>query len=125
MRIFVIDDDKEFADSMAMLMEVWGHEVSVAYSAIDGMVLSRQCEPDVILHDIAMPNMSGYGAVKQLRTQPRSRPLLIVAVTAHDDVADRNRAQKAGFDALMGKPVDLKLLDSMLKAHQARLAGAC
>jgi CheY-like chemotaxis protein len=96
-------------------MELRGHEVTVRYSAREGLVAAQRFHPQVVLHDIAMPGMSGYEAVSSMRKDPALQDTLIIAITAFDTAEDRKRAREAGFDHFLVKPPDLHFLSSLIE----------
>ena len=105
LRILVVDDNVDAADTMAMLLEVSGHHVLTAH---DGMAAIRQVDgwpPDVVVLDIGLPGMSGYEVASQLRQRGDRCPGLI-AVTGYGQATDARRAIEAGFEYHMTKPVD-------------------
>ena len=114
MKILIIDDDKDVADSLAMVLTYSGYEVTTCYAALDSLCVARRLQPEVILHDIAMPEMSGYDSVERLRADGAFRNTLIIAITAFDSPETRRRAQAAGFDCLLTKPADLQQLRGRL-----------
>jgi len=117
LRILVVDDNRDAADSLARVIRLWGHEVQTAYdrSAIE---IAAALAPDVALLDIAMPGMDGPLMAQQIREKASERPLLI-AVTGFHDEDTRQRAQQAGFDEYLLKPVDLTTLGALLLKKQA------
>ena len=116
MKILIVDDHQDVADSLAMVMRLKGHNVSVHYTAREGISEAKRSQPEVILHDIAMPGMSGYDAIRCLRQDPALKEALIVAITAYNTSEHRQRAKEAGFDHLMVKPPDLEALLSLIDA---------
>jgi CheY-like chemotaxis protein len=111
-RIMVIDDHE---DARQMLGEYFGYTgatVSVAASGQEGLILYRDVLPDVVVTDIAMPDLDGYHVVRELRAAARARRhrLRIIAVTAFWEVHPELRAVRAGFDAWVTKPVKLAAL---------------
>ncbi|APA89963.1 PAS domain-containing protein (plasmid) [Paraburkholderia sprentiae WSM5005] len=110
-RLLVVDDNRDAADSLAMLCESEGHAVRVAYSSAEALEAAPRFMPDVALLDIGLPDIDGYELAKQLRRKGDTRPLLI-AITGYGQTEDRLRAQSAGFDYHFVKPVNI---DSLLK----------
>lgn len=114
MNILVVDDDRDAADSLATFLKVMGHRLTVCYTAEEGISTSKGLEPDVIVHDLGMPMLDGYGAVAHLRSLPAFAHTLIVAVTASNGKDARARAARAGFDEFLTKPADLERLLRLL-----------
>ncbi len=116
LRILVVDDNRDAADSLAMLCEFGGHAALAAYSSAQALEIAAQLKPDVALLDIGLPDIDGYELARRLRHKGESVPLLI-AITGYGQAEDRLRAQSAGFDYHFVKPVNveslLKLLSSM------------
>ena len=105
-RIVIVDDNRDSADTLAMLIQTEGHSVFVAYDAQTGLRLAQESSPHIIFHDIAMPGIDGYAAARRLRSEERIKSTLLVAVTAHDRTSDRRSALLAGFDLHLTKPVE-------------------
>jgi CheY-like chemotaxis protein len=113
LRVFVVDDNRDAADSLAMLVQLWGHSVERDY---DGSALQRihEFQPDVILLDIGMPKMDGNLMTRTLRQDERFQQTLIIAVTGYHDEARQLFAREAGFDHYLIKPVDPSVLEKLL-----------
>jgi PAS domain S-box-containing protein len=111
LRILVVDDNRDAADSLAMLCESEGHVARVAYSSSEALEAAPLLQPDVALLDIGLPDIDGYELARRLRRKGETSPLLI-AVTGYGQAEDRLRAQSAGFDYHFVKPVNI---DSLLK----------
>ncbi|SAK44956.1 PAS/PAC sensor hybrid histidine kinase [Caballeronia hypogeia] len=111
LRILVVDDNRDAADSLAMLCESEGHVARVAYSSSEALEAAQPLQPDVALLDIGLPDIDGYELARRLRRKGDTTPLLI-AITGYGQAEDRLRAQSAGFDYHFVKPVNV---DSLLK----------
>ncbi|WP_232316377.1 PAS domain-containing hybrid sensor histidine kinase/response regulator [Candidatus Burkholderia verschuerenii] len=109
LRILVVDDNRDAADSLAMLCESEGHVARVAYSSEQALEAAAPFDPDVALLDIGLPDIDGYELARRLRRKGESSPLLI-AVTGYGQAEDRLRAQSAGFDYHFVKPVNVESL---------------
>jgi PAS domain S-box-containing protein len=112
--ILIVDDNVDAADSLAMLLELSGHQVTTAYgweAAIDAAVSKR---PAVILLDIGLPGMDGYEVARRLRQNPDLSGLTLVALTGYGTEEDRRKAFVAGFDHHLVKPVELGELKKLL-----------
>ncbi len=96
-RILVVDDNRDVADSLAMLCESEGHVARVAYSSTKALETAPPLRPDIALLDIGLPDIDGYELARRLRRKGESTPLLI-AITDYGQAEDRLRAQSAGFD---------------------------
>ena len=106
LRILVVDDNRDAADSLHLLLEFSGHQVAVAYSGHDGLQAAEQYRPDVVLCDIGLPGLDGYGVARQLRDNPATAKARLIAVTAYGQDEDRRRSHEAGFEQHLVKPVD-------------------
>jgi CheY-like chemotaxis protein len=103
LRILVVDDNRDSADSLRLLLELFGHEVTVAYSGHDGVRAAEQCRPDVVLCDIGLPGLDGHGVARRLRGDPATAKARLIAVTAYGRDEDRRRSREAGFERHPGK----------------------
>jgi len=108
-RVLVVDDNADAADSLAMLLQVHGDEVRVAYDGEEALFAEQEFKPDVLLLDIGMPKLSGYDVARRVR-DARGSEVLIVAITGWGQEEDRQRARDAGFDHHFTKPVDYAVL---------------
>lgn len=118
-RILLADDNRDAADSLAMLLQLVGHEVRVAYLGRDALALAQQFRPDIAVLDIGMPDLSGYEVAASLRQQPWAEKVRLIALTGWGQENDRRRASEAGFDLLLVKPVDLDKLQQSLSGVAA------
>ena len=109
LRVLVVDDNADAADSLAMLLQVRGEEVRVAYDGEEALAAEDGFKPDVVLLDIGMPKLSGYEVARRIRDR-RGPGVLIVAITGWGQEEDRLRAREAGFDHHFTKPVDYAVL---------------
>jgi CheY-like chemotaxis protein len=118
-RVLVVDDNYDSADSIALLLNLWGHECRTVYdgNAVPGAV--HEFRPDIVLLDIGLPGIDGYELARRLRAQPETRDLLLVAMTGYGQDQDRQLTREAGFDHHLVKPVDMETLKSILKSHSA------
>jgi len=108
-RVLVVDDNADAADSLAMLLQVRGDEVRIAYDGEEALVAEEDFRPGIVLLDIGMPKLSGYDVARRLR-ELRGNALFIVAITGWGQEEDRQRAREAGFDHHFTKPVDYAAL---------------
>jgi two-component system, sensor histidine kinase len=113
-RFLVVDDNVDAAGTLAMLLEMMGHTVSVANSGEAALAAVQAFEPDIVVLDIGMPGMDGYEVARRLkgRTDLRRRPVL-VAATGWGTEADRARAMAAGFDRHLTKPIEVQALEAI------------
>lgn len=113
-RILVVDDNRDSANSLAMLLKLAGNETTTAYDGLDAVETAATFRPDVILLDIGLPKLDGYRACRRIREQFCGSSPIIVALTGWGQAEDKRRSQEAGFNAHMVKPVSLKALTQML-----------
>jgi CheY-like chemotaxis protein/two-component sensor histidine kinase len=123
LRILIVDDNRDAAGMLAMLLQFSGHETHMAHDGVEAVEATTKLRPDVIFLDIGLPRLNGYEAARKIREQQGqpSRPLL-VALTGWGQDEDRRRSEEAGFDAHLVKPVDEaalgKLLDDLTASKQ-------
>lgn len=123
MRILIVDDNRDAADSLADLVTLMGHQACVAYDGVSGLRTAVANPPDCLILDISMPGMDGYTLAKRVRQAGLTRAKLM-AVTAYSDSDHERRATEAGFDYRLTKPADpaeLTRLFDMIE-HIVRLA---
>ena len=119
-RVLIVDDSRDTTDSMAMLLELNGHEVRTAHDGLEAVETAGIFRPDVVLLDIGLPALNGFDACRRIREQPWGRTIVLVALTGLGQEEDRARSKEAGFDAHIVKPVDYDALMKLL----ASLPGA-
>jgi CheY-like chemotaxis protein len=118
-RVLVVDDNVDAAESLAMMLRVWGHEVRTAYDGLAALNAAGQVHPEVILLDIGLPRMDGYEVARRLRERASTRGVLLVALTGYGQEEDRRRAKEAGFDAHLTKPADSTTLQRLVAGTEA------
>jgi CheY-like chemotaxis protein len=105
LRVLVVEDNRDAADSLRLLLALYGYEVAVAHSGHDGVRAAQQCRPDVVLCDIGLPGLDGYAVARRLRGDPATAQARLIAVTAYGRDEDRRRSHEAGFEQHLVKPV--------------------
>jgi PAS domain S-box-containing protein len=113
-RILVADDNRDAADSLAMMLRFAGHEVHTAHDGQEAVEAAAWFRPDVALLDIGMPKLNGLEACRHIREQPWSKNVVLVAITGWGQEEDKRRAIDAGFDDHLTKPVDPAALMQLL-----------
>ena len=113
-RVLVVDDNVDTAESLAMLLRMKGHDVQVAYDGPAALKTARAFHPEAVLLDIGLPGLDGYQVAARLRRRRRTSGSLLVALTGYGQEEDRLRAQHAGFDHHLTKPVDPQAIYEML-----------
>lgn len=123
-RILVVDDNRDSADSLAMLLKITGNETHTAYDGEDAIIAVEKFKPDVVLLDIGLPKLNGYEACRRIRHQYWDKNIVLVALTGWGQEEDRRRSKDAGFDHHMAKPLELaaltKLLASLPAEHESQ-----
>jgi PAS domain S-box-containing protein len=123
LRILLVDDNRDSADSLAMLLELKGHEVRIAYEGEQALQTAPRFVPHLAVIDIAMPKMDGYATLAALREMPELARTMYAAMTGFGHASDRDRTREAGFHAHLVKPVELALFDTLLAQVEARRGG--
>ncbi|MET0661275.1 MAG: ATP-binding protein, partial [Steroidobacteraceae bacterium] len=113
-RIVVADDNRDAALSLAVLLEMQGHEVVTAFDGVEAIEQVGKMDPQVVILDLGMPNMSGLEAAKAIRALPNGAQLKLVALTGWGQESDRQRTRAAGFDRHLVKPVSYVTLAELL-----------
>jgi PAS domain S-box-containing protein len=121
-RVLVVDDNRDAAESLGMLLEMENCEVSVAFDGLRALEVLDSFKPDIALLDIGMPGMDGYELARRIRATQWGRSLVLVALTGWGQADDKKRATEAGFDEHLTKPVDPDLLSRVL--HLTRSVAA-
>jgi PAS domain S-box-containing protein len=124
LRVLGVEDNRDAAESLQVVLERFGHEVRVAYDGPEGVRMALAWRPDVILCDIGLPGLDGYGVARQLRCHPATARTRLLAVTGYGREEDRRRASEAGFNDLLVKPVDPNGLQHILMAPREATADA-
>ena len=123
LRVLVVDDNIDAADSLAQLLTHWGHKVEVAGDGPSALRIASGLDPELVLLDIGLPGMDGYQVATALRaSDPRAAHARVVAVSGYGQASDRERSREAGFDAHLTKPVDIAQLRELVAgvSHETR-----
>jgi signal transduction histidine kinase/CheY-like chemotaxis protein len=113
-RVLVVDDLKNNADSLAMLLKIAGHDVETAYDGQAGLAAAERFRPEVVLLDLGMPKMNGYEVCRHIRNRPWGESVWLIAVSGWGQEEDRRQTKAAGFDDHLTKPVDPEALKRLL-----------
>ena len=113
-RILVADDNVDSVDSLGLLLEFLGNEVTTANDGQTALEVAETFRPDVILLDIGMPKLNGYESCRRIRERPWGKSTILIALTGWGQAEDKRRSKEAGFDHHMVKPVDLSALEKLL-----------
>jgi two-component system CheB/CheR fusion protein len=122
-RILVVDDNRDSANSLAMLLRLVGHDVHTTHDGRQAIVAAATYRPDLVLLDIGLPGMDGFTVARHLRSQPELAGVVLVALTGYGSDEDRRQAQAAGFDHHMVKPVNFDALHELLSTLEPQDAG--
>jgi CheY-like chemotaxis protein/two-component sensor histidine kinase len=113
-RVLVVDDNRDSVDSLRLLLELRGYEVSVAYDGLEAVAAAEAFAPRLVLLDIGLPRMNGYDAARRIREQPWGRDVMLVALTGWGQEEDKRRSEAAGFNVHLTKPLDPTVLERLL-----------
>jgi CheY-like chemotaxis protein len=113
-RVLVAEDNRDSADSLAMMLQLLGHETAVARNGRQAVELAETFRPEVILLDIGLPELTGHEAARRIRAQPWGREMTLIALTGWNQEEDRHRSREAGFDHHLVKPIDSATLQALL-----------
>jgi CheY-like chemotaxis protein len=124
LRVIVIEDNRATADSLRELLDLSGHDVRVAYDGPAGVRAAREWPPEVVLCDIGLPGLDGYGVAAALRAHPGTSRARLIAITAYGSDEARRRSHEVGFERHFVKPVDPGVLLELLADLRARTDNA-
>ena len=117
-RILVVDDNRDSADSLGMLLRTLGNEVRMAHDGLEAVAVAAAFQPDVVLLDIGLPKLNGYDVARRIRDQ-RGKGVVLIAVTGWGQAEDRRLSREAGFDHHLTKPINLGALQKLLTAARS------
>ena len=123
LKIVVADDNVDSVESLAVLLTLDGHHVSVAHDGLTAVQLATDTQPDLAILDLGMPGIDGYEAAERMRALPGGGDLVLVALSGYAQAGDRQRSQQAGFDLHLVKPLDPERLRDLLAAVVTGRAG--
>ena len=118
-KVLVADDNRDAADSLAMLLGIAGHDVRVAHTGVDALQVGALQEPEAVILDIGMPGMTGFEVARRIREEAWGRSALLIAVTGWGQQNDKEKTRAAGFDHHFTKPVDPSVLEGVLQSFLA------
>jgi CheY-like chemotaxis protein len=119
-RVLIADDNRDAADSLAILLRLDGHEVTVVHDGREALATLRALLPEVALLDIGMPELDGYEVARQVRAGSLGRAVTLIAVTGWGQEVDKARALAAGFNHHFTKPVEPQRLSELLRSELPR-----
>ena len=111
-RVLIVDDNRDSADSLAMLMEITNNKTYMAHDGEEAVEAIEKHRPEVVLLDIGLPKLDGHEVCRRVRKQPWGKDIVMIALTGWGQEDDRRKSEEAGFNGHLVKPVDYeKLLD--------------
>jgi CheY-like chemotaxis protein len=120
MRVLVVEDNRDSAESLRRLLELCGYAVTIAENAKEGLDAAKSIRPDVVLCDIGLPDSDGFSLAEALRKTPETSTARLIAVTAYGKDEDKAQSEKAGFALHLLKPVSpgtlLRVLEDVPRA---------
>lgn len=116
-RILIVDDFRDSADALSVLLRFSGNKCETAYSSSECILIARRWHPEIILLDLEMPGIDGFDTCEKLRREPWGTSVKIFALTGLSTPSARQKAREAGFDAHITKPVDPEEIALLLAAH--------
>ena len=117
-RLLVVDDNKDAAESMSMLLEMWGHEVAFAYDGPSALETAQEWRPEAVFLDIGLPGMDGYEVAERLRELPQAKDAILIAITGYGREDDLARSKRAGINHHLVKPVAPDALRHLIDSLQ-------
>jgi CheY-like chemotaxis protein len=114
LKVLIIEDNQDAAESLRLLLELRGHQVSLAHSGTAGVEAAQTWGPEVVLCDLALPGMDGFAVARALRSDPRTARARLIAVSGYGQDDDQLRGREAGFDQHVLKPIDPGDLEQIL-----------
>jgi signal transduction histidine kinase/PleD family two-component response regulator len=119
LRVLLVDDHKDSAESLATVLRLQGQEVNLAHDGPSALAAAQAFRPEVVLLDIGLPGMDGYQVAQRLRERTDFQEIMLIALTGYGQEEDRRRSLAAGFNYHLVKPVDHELLGQILRDHAA------
>lgn len=121
-RVLVVDDNIDSAQSMSLLLELEGHEVTCAHDGHSALDAASAFDPEVVLLDLGLPEINGYEVARRLRAEPRHAGVLLIAISGYGRDQDRAASQEAGFDFHLTKPADPDMVMQLMQQHGPKRA---
>jgi two-component system CheB/CheR fusion protein len=115
-RILIADDNRDGAESLALLLQLSGHQVHVAHTGVESLDMALRLRPEIAILDIGMPGLNGYEVARRIRRERWNSPIILIAVTGWGQLDDKREALAAGFDHHLTKPVDPEVLERLFAA---------
>jgi two-component system cell cycle response regulator DivK len=122
-RVLIIEDNVDNYELVRFLLEHSGCDTVWARSGREGIDMARSGQPDLILMDLTLPEMDGWTATGRLKSDPKTKHIPVIALTAHTLPGDRKRALEVGCDDYLSKPMDITLFHQIIEQTLAKTAG--
>jgi CheY-like chemotaxis protein len=119
-KVLLVDDNEPFAEALSGLLRVLGHDVHIAYEGSTALAALREFFPDIVLLDIALPDVSGYELARAIREDAALAGLILIAMTGYGREQDRESTKAAGIDHHLTKPLDEDALIQLITAASSR-----
>src|SRR5262249_47134566 len=116
-RILVVDDGKDCADSLCMLLTLIGYEALAVYDGFQALERTKSFRPDVVVLDSGLPGIDGCEVARRLRALPALQNVLLIALTGYGQEKDRSASFEAGINYHMVKPLDAEVIRKLITAH--------
>ena len=117
-RALVIEDNRDAAESLSMLLGQIGCDADIAFSGAEGIDAALAIKPDIVFCDIGLPEFDGYKVARQVRQEPELNRVYLIGISGYGQEHDKERAWQAGFNAYLVKPVDMSELETLLAKFQ-------
>ncbi len=118
LRVLVVDDWPDTAESLAVLLRLWGHDVRIAHDGPTALAVAALYRPHVVLLDVGLPGMDGYQVARRLRNDLRLRKTFLVSLTGYGQDSDLWHSREAGCDSHLLKPVEPEVLQRLLASQR-------
>lgn len=117
LRVLIIEDNQDAAETLGELLELSGHQVQLALDGAAGVAAAREASPHVVISDLGLPGeLDGYAVARALRAEPDLRGVYLIALSGYASEDARRRSREAGFDMHLAKPPDIAKLEKILEA---------
>jgi CheY-like chemotaxis protein len=114
LRILIVDDNRDSAASLGMLLQLLGNDIRTAHDGLEALGMASDFRPEVVILDIGLPKMNGYDVAQRIRQQSWGKEIILIAMTGWGQEEDKRRSREAGFDHHLVKPLDPAVLMNLL-----------
>jgi CheY-like chemotaxis protein len=123
-RVLIVDDNVAAATLLSLVIKKIGNDVRIAHDGLEAVEVASRFRPDVVLMDLGMPRLDGYGAAERIRQEPWGQEMLLVALTGWGQDGHKERTRAAGFDHHLVKPADPSVIRQVLSESRAQRGAA-